>query len=226
MRTLIIVLISFLILSIPSFAQRNRGKAKFDKEFVCPTIQAEAQHSVIGIGGKLGDPIGLTIKGFFPKGLSLEVVAGGANSRLNDFQYQKTLFETYRSDSDYEFFGVSEMKLMDRLAIQGRILIHNSFPDNGIPGLVWYTGLGVHTRFFSTRYQYGIDTGGSENEFGAETIKYTEMGPEAILGFEFAVGRLPISLFAEVTYYYQMYSEFTWHQPGGGIGLRFTYIEY
>ena len=62
-----------------------------------------------------------------------------------------------------------------------------------------------------------------EDPFASLTRTRSTMGPEVVLGVEYAYFNIPVSAFMEVEYFVDVQADPGWHRFQGGVGLRYVF---
>jgi hypothetical protein len=74
------------------------------------------------------------------------------------------------------------------------------------------------------QYDYTYKAGFSDpDKFGRfERTRFT-MGPQAVVGIEYAYFKIPISAFMELEYFSDVLADPGWSRVEGGVGLRYVF---
>ena len=166
-----------------------------------------------GLGLRLGDPLGLTLKKYFGGNKAFEFSVGrtyneSAYDRDRFFRYgkwnKKGLFE-----SDYYFSKTNS------LAFQLHYLVHNEIRP--LPGLRWYWGFGAQLR--TTTYYYYFKYSYAQDE------RYTGLssGADGVIGLEYSFKNAPFSIFLDANLYLEAVPAPFAIDGHGGIGARFNF---
>ena len=168
-----------------------------------------------GIGVKLGDPNGLSIKKYNKK-TAFELIVGTSNYWGNNRYYNNYYKHDNRfKDNGWEY--VSYDQRSTPIAIQFRYLIHNNI--SGLDGLQWYYGIGGQFRHQRFRYKYKDQFGDTyydqATDFG--------IGPDGILGLEYTFKEVPISVGADVNLYMEIIDQPFLFLFQGGLAIRYRF---
>ncbi len=212
--------LTFLLVFIVSYsdAQSFRGKKANKALNTCRGIKNKPVH--LGIGLRVGDPVGLTAKVYFPENLAFEIVLGSALNGLYA-NYHAENFNAYTSNENYSYVGHTVNYIA---AGQARLLWHIPLPHR-LPGMSVYGGLGIQMRQTSLTYlQREKRSAGSDTGLLREVdYVYNLYRPELSVGCEHIMERLPVSVFAEVNYLFDFEKEYYDTNFTGGLGIRYIF---
>lgn len=199
-------------------AQSFKGKKANKAINTCIGIKNKPVH--VGLGVRVGDPVGITAKVYFPQNLAFEIVAGSALNGLYA-NYHAENFNTYTSNENYSYVGHTVNYIY---AGQARLLWHIPLPHR-LPGMSVYGGAGVQMRQTSLTYlQREKRTAGYDAGLLREVdYVYNMYRPEVSLGCEHIMERVPISVFAEINYLFDLEKEYYDTNFTGGLGLRYIF---
>ena len=213
----------FLFLGIPAWAQyrgiSKKSAIRKSERYTCPVIRRSK--ATMGIGAKVGDPVGITYKVYFLKRFGFETVLGYTTSGL----YTEFIRNEFRTDPQFDSLRYLSHSNRFSLSGQARLVVHNPLPEaiSGEVGIDWYFGLGWNVR--TLKVEYTFDTG-DDNPIsymvGKQTVTHVLYGPDVILGFEYVLPDLPVAAFAEVGMFYDLaiINEFKFE---GGLGVRYNF---
>lgn len=199
-----------------SFAQMRSGGKKM-KKVVCP-IEDEKDLN-FSLGPRLGDPYGLSIKVYFPKRWGLELVAGRTFPGLYDEANESVFNETITLPYDNtEYLGHDVRGLYTG---ELRLVYHVDFMQYS--GVDWYVALGGQVRYYNIHYvfQYVNNNPPSSNVASTDD-PYLAIGPELALGIEYVIPYRPLSSFAEVGVFGDVFNGGLKSKFFGGLGIRFN----
>jgi hypothetical protein len=170
-----------------------------------------------GIGIKLGDPTGLSVKKYMGN-KALELVVGRAYYYDSYYGYYKYHDDRYKHGYYYgPGPGRNVYDFSTPLSLQVRYLIHKNIND--LQGLRWYFGFGGQVRSISYYYDdYDM------NGFYLGTRRATDiaLGGDALIGLEYTFDGVPLSIFADVNLYLEFYRRPFYPEGQGGIGIRYN----
>jgi hypothetical protein len=163
-----------------------------------------------GIGLKLGDPTGLTVKKYM-ENRALELIAG------YPYYYNSYYGNRFKHDKRYKnyIFG-NPYKHSNRASFQVRYLIHKDLSD--FRGLRWYAGIGGQLRTISYYYDYSDQDG----NLYTERTTSANLGVDGIIGMEYTFEDLPLSVFADINLYIELIKLPFYMEGQGGIGIRYN----
>lgn len=191
-------------------------------------ISTNAYSQDWGLGIRLGDPSGITIKKYMD-GKALELSIGRTHLLGGKGYYDKQFNNWYADektgykDSDYIGYKASAP-----IGFQLHYLIQKGISkvgDDDISGLEWYFGFGGQVRFQTYTYDYRYKLDGSSVWLPATSKKVTDLdlGADGVIGLEYTFKEVPISLFLDATLFMEIFDNpfLFWMQ--GGIGGRYRF---
>ena len=194
-------------------APRVRGhKAKL----ICPIFES-SKYPYHGIGFKLGDPFAFTYKFYPNKRFSFAVDFGKSASALYN-RYFREKFSMY-AQSDTEYLS---HKVKSDFIGELKFLYHIDAKKIS-PGLQFYAGAGWEWKSTALEYDFLLNTGLDENEFGRFQRNRFTMGPQIAVGIEYSYFQIPISAFMELEYFTDVQADPGWQRFEGGAGLRYIF---
>jgi hypothetical protein len=207
LKTLIFSYLFFFITTL-TFAQKKstRSSSSFPYKW--------------GIGVKLGDPSGLSLKRYMGN-KALEFIVGRAYYYDSYYTYYRNHDPRYRDDiyygpGPYPWHGDRVYDFSTPLSFQLRYLVHKNIND--LQGLRWYYGFGAQVRTISYSY-YDYDGFGN---YYSNRVTDVAFGGDGILGLEYTFDDLPLSIFADVNLYMEFYRRAFYPEGQGGIGIRYN----
>jgi len=181
-----------------------------------------------GIGLRLGNPSGITLKKYMAgKAFELSV---GRTHMFSRKDYYDNRFNDWYDDKrfGYKDFQYLDYKTAAPIGIQLHYLIQkgiNKVADEGISGLEWYFGFGGQIRFQSYTYDYRYKLEGHLEWIYTTGEKVTDLdiGVDGVIGLEYTFKDIPISLFIDATLFMEVIDNpfLFWFQ--GGIGGRYRF---
>ncbi len=189
--------------------------------FLLAPLLLFAQEFDNGIGLRLGDPFGFTYKKYISPTRAVEFIAGTSGNGWSTNYYKKS-FQRLTKFDDYLYFN---HRLDYTVALNARYLFHNKFREN-VDGLQWYYGAGLHMRFASVEYETirreDIDNFQQADRF-FEGHYNLDIGPEAIIGAEYTLYDLPITVFGEVSLLAEVVDNPFAFRFFGAFGIRYNF---
>jgi hypothetical protein len=163
-----------------------------------------------GIGLKLGDPTGLTVKKYM-ENRALELIVG------YPYYYNSYYGNRFKHDKRYKNYGFGNpYKYSNRASIQVRYLMHKDLSD--FRGLRWYAGIGGQLRTISYYYDYTDQYG---NPYTGKSAS-ANLGIDGVVGMEYTFEDLPLSVFADINLYIELIRLPFYMEGQGGIGIRYN----
>jgi len=182
---------------------------------VCIGKQVCAQTYDQGIGVRIGDPFGITYKSYFNNKAAIEFTLGTTSANRHG-SYHKRSFNNRNKFDSYRYVD----HLVDyTVAIQGRVVWHESFPANVEGRLDWYWGIGGHLRYSDIDYSFFDQL----DILRRESDTNFDIGPEGILGMEYEFLDYPIVGFGEVSLMGEIIDNPLRFRLFGAIGIRYAF---
>jgi hypothetical protein len=204
-------------------ATRVRGeKAKI----VCPVFTS-SKYPFHGFGVKLGDPFALTYKYYANKKVGFVIDVGRPASSLYN-RYYREKFDSYVVTDTFSYAEARIIpithKVKSDIIMEAKVLYHINV-DKISEGLLLYVGGGWEWKRTSLQYDYTYTTGDFQrvDEFGRFHRKRITMGPQLVMGIEYAYFHIPISAFMELEYFSDVQADPGYYRLEGGVGLRYIF---
>jgi hypothetical protein len=181
-----------------------------------------------GLGVRLGDPSGITLKKYFGRS-ALELSLGRTYLWNHGRWYDRRFDDWYRDQHfgyrDFQYLGYHSSP---PIGVQLHYLIHNGFRrsgENGLEGLTWYYGFGAQFRFQTFYYSYRYKVEGRPDWFyeDGESVTDLDIGADGVIGLEYNFKNAPLSLFADATLFMEVIDDPFIFRLQGGLGLRFNF---
>jgi hypothetical protein len=238
LRTLVVTFVCLFAIQCV-YAQRSQRVTKSRHHFstpkvranqakiICPTFD-KSKYPFHGFGFKLGDPFALTYKFYPNKKISFAADFGKAASGLYN-RYFREKFSFY-AQADTLPSGESSLvyvthRVKADLIGELKVLYHIDAKKIS-DGLQGYAGIGWQWKSSRLKYDYlyNQDSGPViEDPFGSFERTRVTMGPEVVVGIEYAYFPIPISAFMEVEYFTDVQADPGWQRFEGGVGLRYIF---
>lgn len=180
-----------------------------------------------GIGIRLGNPSGITIKKYLESDKSLELSIGRTYWSYDDDWYFRRFDDWFEEQN----FRYRDLDYLDHrrsvpIGIQLHYLIHKEISQN-LAGLDWYYGFGAQIRLQGYRYDYRYKLEDSHDrdwyyETGRRVFDF-DIGGDIVVGLEYTFPNTPISLFADVTLFMEIIDDPFLFWAQGGIGGRYNF---
>jgi hypothetical protein len=242
MRTSTALLVALVMLMAfdNALGQRSRKLTKSRYHFSTPKVRGNkakiicpafdnSKYPFHGLGFKLGDPFAITYKFYPNKRFSFAVDLGRPASGLYN-RYFREKFNGYLDADTLSSDGSNLVYLSHRvrsdLIAEFKVLYHIDAKKIS-DGLQGYAGVGWEWKRTQLTYDYEYSPGSNnpplEDPFGSFQRNRATMGPQFVLGIEYAYFRIPISAFMEVEYYSDIQADPGWQRFEGGVGLRYIF---
>lgn len=187
---------------------------------------AQSQKSDWGIGLRLGDPTGITVKRYLGD-RAFEFSLGRTN--FFNGNYYNNYFNDWYRDQNFNYTDIQYLSVTDiqPIGMQFHYLIHKNIPNIGgesVKGLDWYYGFGGQIRTVSYKYDYRYRVAGDNNWYIArDKVNEIDLGADGVIGLEYTFPDVPVSVFADAVLFMEILDNpFSfWFQ--GGIGGRYRF---
>jgi hypothetical protein len=196
------ILIFLLLIKLSVFSQKSGSKN---------TLGSSADKNW-GVGLRLGDPLGLTLKKYF------------GNNNAFEFNLGRTFLWGYRHDKYYKFKYRKDPYYLSpyyynysAVSFQFHYLKHRDI--SALTGLQLYFGGGPQLRVYKYSYSY-YDRGG---RFYDDTDSQVGIGVDGVFGAEYTFADFPITVFTDVNLYLEFAQNPLWLTLQGGLGGRFNF---
>ena len=178
-----------------------------------------------GVGIRLGDPSGITIKKY--KGGSALELSFGRTALLRGNGYYKNNFNDWYYDNQYNYkdFQYLNYTASTPIGIQVHYIIHHDLTIEGFKGLQWYFGFGGQLRFQTYNYDYRYKLEGeSDWRYATGAVKTNlDLGGDGVIGIQFRIPDTPITVFTDISLFMEVIDNpfLFWFQ--GGLGGRYNF---
>jgi hypothetical protein len=166
-----------------------------------------------GIGLRLGDPFGLTVKKYTPHGKALEFNIG--STAYWGYDYRDRFYEDSRF-RNYDYVGY---RREGAISVQVHLLFQKDFPQ--AKGLQWYWGIGPQLRFNNYSYTYRYSSGNAWI-YVTERVTDLDFGADGVLGLEYHIPNAPLSVFADANLFLELFDDPFIFFGQAGIGIRYN----
>ncbi|MBL4654076.1 MAG: SH3 domain-containing protein [Flavobacteriales bacterium] len=179
-----------------------------------------------GIGIRLGDPSGISLKKYLNNSRSLELSVGRTSLLRNNKYYDKQFDNWYDNQKyGYKKFDYLGSKASTPLGVQVHYLFQQNLLEDDIEGLQWYYGFGGQVRYQTFVYDYRYKVNGDDNWYYSTENRVTniDLGADGVVGLEYIIPNVPITVFADATLFMEIADNpfAFWFQ--GGIGGRYNF---
>ena len=183
---------------------------------VSSVVASKAQQPQWGIGLRVGDPLGLTVKRYIQWDKAWEFNIG--RSGFYGYNYQKA-FHRYDRFDGYEY---RRHYLNTALGIQLHYLIHKDVGLAEAPGLNWYYGVGGQLRSYNVDYEYRLRRGNGW-EVARDRVTDIDLGVDGIIGLEYSWREVPLTVFADLNLFMEIVDAPFLFYLQGGVGVRYYF---
>ena len=181
-----------------------------------------------GVGIRLGDPLGLSIKKYSGKN-ALELNLGRSQIWYKDRWYDNRFHDWYYDQKyiykDFQYLGYDRTP---PICIQLHFLVQNEISKIGedeTKGLFWYYGFGGQLRYQEYTFYYRYKLEGSPLWYYPKEEKVTDidLGADGVIGIEYIFPDAPLTLFLDCTLFFEIIDNpfMFWFQ--GGVGVRVNF---
>jgi uncharacterized protein YgiM (DUF1202 family) len=174
----------------------------------------------LGIGIRLGDPLGLTVKKYTSGGNAWEFNLG--TTGYYGFNYRNYFYDRYKN-SDYEYLNYNGRRAV---SLQAHYLFQKDFPNSD--GLQWYWGLGPQIRFMTHYYSYrfrnyfGPGPGDFVWMYDHKRATHLDLNVDIVFGLEYHFPKAPFSVFGDVNLSIEILDDPFLLFVQGGLGIRYN----
>jgi hypothetical protein len=180
---------------------------------VIVSLSVQAQRKDNQLGLRVGEPMGITFKRFVSEKTALEFIAGTASKEWSA-DYYRISFPRY---DEFKGYTYRNHKVGDVYYLQARFLVQKPINIEGIPGAFdWFWGIGLIGKRAEVEYRF-ID---EFRDSGSMKIIDYDFGQESIIGLEYTLEQIPLSMFVEFSLSFEFYNHFPSFRGYSGIGLR------
>ena len=176
-----------------------------------------------GIGFRLGDPSGLSVKKY-DGNHAWELNVG----RSHLFDRHDRYYDRYDRWYADQHFNYKAHELVNysygrALGIQLHYLVQKDVKN--ATGLGWYYGFGGQLRFQQYRYdyRYKLENGPDWIVVSDQRVAETDLGLDGVIGLEYKFQNAPLNLFVDGTLFMELIDDPFFFQPQFGIGARYVF---
>jgi hypothetical protein len=169
-----------------------------------------------GIGVRLGNPMGVTYKKYFPRlHKAVEFGIGTGYSSWYPHYYENSFNHLDR----YEGYDYVSHDVKSSLYLQGRYLLQNDIHIEGMMGtLEWYWGAGGLMKISQVDFRYrDLDV------IRTDSRTDIDIGPEGILGMEYTFEQVPLTIFGEFSLMIEIVDRPAALRGFSGVGVRYNF---
>ena len=197
---------------LPKF-KRNKKTA-----IICPIFIAN-EYPYQGIGFKMGDPFAITYKLYLTQKFAVSLDVGSAASGL----YREFHKENFSNLDIADTAIYDAHKINQEIVVQARLLYHQEIFTKSIQGLDLIGGFGWQVRDLDIGYDFFTEDNFGIRENNSLSVTDFTMGPEFMIGVEYAYFNIPVSAFAEIDFFQNLNVPNAKIRLQGGMGLRYVF---
>jgi hypothetical protein len=192
------------------------------KKFLCLTFTTLCVTIAFGqrqgIGLRIGDPLGLTYKKYYNRGVqALEFGLGTTGAGWHQQYYRNS----FKAIDRFDDFSYRSHIVQSTMYLQMRYLVNNKIVFQGMEGeWNWYWGFGLMMKTAKVRYTYADQS--TPQVTASSSYVDVDFGPEGIIGMEYTFEDLPLSVFGETSLMLEVVNRFGF-RPYGGAGIRYNF---
>lgn len=173
-----------------------------------------------GLGIRLGEPSGLTLKGYFSSRNAIEFSVGRSNYYVDhNYEYYN---DRYYDEYDRYYYDNPYRRPYRAYAVS--VFFHylrqhafnESFEDANLDGLYWYAGMGP--QLIIEKFVYDHDRTEEPDE-----LTIINAGIDLVIGMEYTFEDLPLSAFVDVTFYFELQDQPMRFIPQAALGARYNF---
>ena len=169
-----------------------------------------------GVGLRLGDPLGVSVKRYLPHRKAVELNVG----RTWNYNYSRIFYRHYPSER-YYYEG---HRNRSSVSVQARYLLHRRLRHPQLRGVEWYYGGGAQLRLFRVDYHYRRYEEAPEAAYlRTDRIAQTDLGLDGTIGLEYLHPRTPLSVFVDLNLFLELTDNLLTPHGQGGIGGRYYF---
>ena len=181
----------------------------------CLSSLAFAQSpGTVGLGVKIGDPTGLSVK-FYRPSAAIEVVAGRPYYFSGHYRNDGYYRDWFYKDKKHKYYRYHYYEASSPVALQVHFL--KSKATKAAKELKWYLGAGPQFRTYRVNYYYYDD----HNLYRHDRYTNIDLGLDGVFGLEYTFSDMPLSIFADVNLFLELVDEVNLGLQGG-IGVRYN----
>lgn len=200
-------------------SNKNNSAAKKSKS--SSSSSATAFNRTWGIGLRMGDPAGLSIKKY--DGNTAWELNIGHTYYWGRYGYNDAFYK-YGPYQDYRNVDIKSSQLGRAVGIQLRHLWQKDLNIDGLPGLQWYYGLGGQLKSIAVHYRFKYeDASGRKYDNVYDTAHFINLGLDGIIGLEYTFSEVPLSLFTDINLFLEIFRNPFFVHSQGGLGIRYNF---
>jgi hypothetical protein len=181
-----------------------------------------------GVGVRLGDPSGISIKKYTQNN-AIELNVGRTHLTGRDRWYDNRFDDWYKDKKfGHKDFQYNGYKASTPIGVQLHYLFRksiNNVAEESVRGLEWYYGIGGQFRYQTYSYDYRYKLDGDPNWYynTGDRVADIDIGIDGVLGLEYTFDEAPISIFLDATLFMEVVDDPFYFWLQGGIGVRYNF---
>lgn len=198
---------------------------------VFSSLCASAQSPSWGVGLRLGDPTGISLKHYIHDGRNAFEFSIGRSYpyAYAGYKYDDAFYHIDKF-SDKNIYAYDHYYLDNALAMQLHWMVQRGFNSDILSQLKWYIGAGAQLRtakvdyYYRYKYYFGPDKNDYEWRYDHSLYVSTAVGVDGVIGLEYTFKEVPVSVFADVTLYLEAFPQpfLIGGQEGAGVRYNFS----
>jgi hypothetical protein len=174
-----------------------------------------------GLGLRLGDPSGLSIKKYLPGGRAVELNVG--TTSYWGYDYRDHFYEEDKY-ANYEYISY---RRTGAAALQVHYLLQSDIRD--VANLHWYWGFGgqIRTKSYDYNYRYRSYYGPGQGDYvwiyATDKITDFDLAADILIGLEYHIPGAPLSVFTDASLMLELLDDPLALYVQAGIGVRYNF---
>lgn len=174
-----------------------------------------------GVGLRLGDPSGLSIKKYLPGGRAVEFNVG--TTSYWGYDYRDNFYEEDKY-ANYEYISY---RRTGAAAVQVHYLFQKNIRD--VASLQWYWGFGgqIRTKSYDYNYRYRSYYGPGQGDYvwiyATDKVTDFDLAADLLIGLEYHIPGAPLSVFTDANLMLELLDDPLALYAQAGIGIRYNF---
>jgi uncharacterized protein YraI len=174
-----------------------------------------------GLGLRLGDPSGLTLKKYLPGGRAVEFNIG--TTSYWGYDYRDHFYEEDKY-ANYEYISY---RRTGAAALQVHYLFQNDIRD--VANLQWYWGFGgqIRTKSCNYKYRYRNYYGPGQGDYvwiyASDKVTDFDLAADILIGLEYHIPKAPLSVFTDANIMLELLDDPLALYAQAAIGIRYNF---
>lgn len=174
-----------------------------------------------GLGLRLGDPSGLSIKKYLPGGRAVEFNIG--TTSYWGYSYRDNFYEEDKY-ANYEYISY---RRTGAAAVQVHYLFQKNIRD--VANLQWYWGFGgqIRTKSYDYKYRYRSYYGPGQGDYvwiyASDKLTDFDLAADLLIGLEYHIPGAPLSVFTDANLMLELADDPLALYAQAGIGIRYNF---